>query len=55
MTTSTPSRHHTVIDWVRGQQLVCLTRGLNCCPKPNATVQSEDQTKQLLFEEPVYN
>ena len=24
----------TVIDWVRGQQQFCLTRGRICCPKP---------------------
>ena len=27
---------YTVIDWVRGQQQFCLTRGRICCPKPQA-------------------
>ena len=26
----------TVIDWVRGQQQFCLTRGRIRCPKPQA-------------------
>ena len=29
-------QQYTVIDWVRGQQQFCLTRGWICCPKPQA-------------------
>ena len=39
----------SAIDWVRGQQQFCLTRGRICCPKP------QGQTKLLLSEKPVYN
>ena len=41
-------KQYTVIDWVRGQQLFCFTRGLICCPKPkadgNSSVRGSNKT-----------
>ena len=41
--------YYTVIDWVRGQQQFCLTRGRICCTKPAAVASLTAQKSYSLI------